>query len=265
MRRACLVLLAAGLSGGCNCGDDAGKDAGVDAGHHDAGAIDSGQPDAGPVDAGPTDSGHPDAGPGDAGLPDGGPCLFPQDAGFPATLRFTADNQRAVWLNGVLLEDVASLGWPQVTTMTVTLSPDPTQPNVIAVLGTNTSSQAGEDRGVIADLTWNGPDGNPLTDAGRLLVSDHQWKTIDATGTDGGTEWTMLGFDDSSWAPATEEGENGIAPWGAVMGDSTSQWIWFYDSALAVGKPDLEPARFRRVFYVSAAGLPVNQPQTCTP
>ncbi len=212
-----------------------------------------------------------DAGPvaTDAAADAASACSIPADATVDATLRFTADNERLVYLNGALVEDNAALGWPTVSALTVTLHRNPRVPNVLAVRGRNTSSQAGADRGIIVELAALAADAG-AGDAGDadggtavLLVSDAQWR-VSSTAGDAGLGWTDAAYDDSTWTFAIDQGPNGMAPWGAVLGASTApRWLWSYDSATVATKPDQEDAYFRRTFYLSASGQAQNAPGAC--
>jgi len=233
----------------------------------DAGGVADAQPPA--ADA-TTDGATPatDAG-ADSPSPDAGTdastaCPIPLDATAQATLRFTADNERLVYLNGVLVEDNSALGWPTVSALPVALRINPTVPNVLAIRGRNTSSQGGPDRGIVVDLSWANTDAG-TGDGGSavILVSDATWR-VSATAGDAGLAWTDIAYDDSTWAAAIDQGPNGMAPWGQILGASTApRWLWFYDSGAAATKPDLEDAYFRRTFYFSVDGQVQNTPGTC--
>jgi hypothetical protein len=192
-------------------------------------------------------------------------CGIPVDATFQATLRFTADNERLVYVNGAVVEDDPALGWPTVSALTVKLHRNPRVANVIAIRGRNTSSQGGADRGVVVELSSLAAADAGADDAGSavLLVSDTQWRVSGSAG-DAGLAWTEVAYDDTAWAPATDQGPNGMSPWGAVLGATTApRWLWSYDSATAATKPDQEDAYFRRTFYVSFDGQVQSTPGAC--
>ncbi len=190
-------------------------------------------------------------------------CPFPLDSTLAATIRFSADNERLVYLNGVLVEDNSALGWQSVSSLPVNLHRNPTVANVIAIRGRNTSSQPGADRGIIVELSGDPSDAG-AGDGGTavLLVSDAKWRVSSAAQAD--LAWTGIAYADASWGAATDQGGNGIAPWGALLGTSTApRWLWFYDSAATSTKPDLEDAYFRRTFYLSMDGQAVDAPGAC--
>jgi hypothetical protein len=205
----------------------------------------------------------------DAGPDTAPPCTIPIDATVEATIRFTADNERLVYVNGAVVEDDPSLGWPTVSALTVALHRNPRVANVIAMRGRNTSSQGGADRGILVELSALAGDAG-ASDAGAddagsavLLVSDTQWR-VSGSAVDAGLGWTEIAYDDSAWSAATDQGPNGMAPWGAVLGPSTApRWLWSYDSATAATKPDQEDALFRRTFYLSADGKVLGAPGAC--
>src|SRR5512140_907221 len=126
--------------------------------------------DAGPSPTVDSGAGVDARAPGDAGgsvdagvdvAVDAAPaCPIPVDATVPATIRFTADNERLVYLNGALVEDNSALGWQTVSQLPVALRRNPTVPNVLAIRGRNTSSQAGADRGILVELSWAGVGGD---------------------------------------------------------------------------------------------------------
>lgn len=195
----------------------------------------------------------------DAELP---PCPVPEDATVAATLRVTTDDHFKVWVNGVLVDDAVRF-WSQPQTYAVTLFRSPKKKNVLAIEGINAFNQGGLDRGVLADLVVAAPDGG-APDAGDggavfALVTDTTWK-LSKTVAEG---WTGLAFDDAAWVAPTDEGAHGISPWGAVFGASTARWIWSYDSATAVDKPQNESIHLRRGFWFDASGAVANAPGAC--
>ena len=158
------------------------------------------------------------------------PCPIPFDATVEASISFTADNQRLVWVNGIALDEQGAnttIGSPG--TFAVTLFKNPARKNVIAIDGLNTSSQGGADRGILADLSLAN-----ATDGGKLhVLSDARWKI---SATDAAT-WTAIAFDDGAWTAAVDQGPHGMSPWGTIPNiDAAARWIWLFDSG-AAGSP----------------------------
>ena len=98
-------------------------------------------------------------------------CLtIPTDATRKVHLRITADNECEVFVNGA---DVGmTTSWPSPVTLDVSLFVHPGKVNVIGVMARNTSSQGGNDRGIIGAL-------EDVTDAGSkvVIVTDGAWKS----------------------------------------------------------------------------------------
>jgi len=146
-------------------------------------------------------------------------------------------------------------------TIDVSLYVHPGRKNVIAVRGTNTSSQGGNDRGIIGELTVDADGG-----VAPLVVTNASWRSaktvpdVDA----GGSNWTAVDFDDSEWSAATEIASNGDGPWGAVFGTSAAKWIWSATvPADTADKPNLETAYARRTFYFSLDGATIGAAPAC--
>lgn len=196
-----------------------------------------------------------DAGTVDVDVP---ACPVPFDATVEATISFTADNERLVWVNGVALDEQGAnttIGSPG--TFPVTLYRNPARKNVIAIDGLNTSSQGGADRGILVDLALaNAADGGKLH-----VLSDARWK-ISATGTGA---WTTDAFDDSAWTAAVDQGPHGMSPWGIIPNiDAAARWIWLFDSSTdGPQKTDNQHAYARRSFYLDLQGNPVDAPVAC--
>ncbi len=193
----------------------------------------------------------------DAGTDAAKPCAIADDATIAAKVLLTADDKKALYVNGVLVVDDTTNLWSTPTTHDVTLALRPGKKNVIAVAASNEQEISGFDRGLLVDLTF-GPDG-----AKTHIVSDATWRvsSTEAVG------WFDVAFDDSSFTAAVDQGKVGIAPWGALGGafDATAGWIWAYDSNLpAAQKPDPpEKLYARKTFYFDAAGNVSATPTTC--
>ena len=137
-------------------------------------------------------------------------------------------------------------------TIDVSLFVYPAIKNVIAIRGTNTSSQNGNDRGIIGELTI---DVEGSVEA--LVVTDASWRTSPSEE----TGWTGVEFDDSSWDQATEIANHGDSPWGALLTTTTAKWIWSAPvPASTADKPDLETAYARKAFYFGTDGTLDSEP-----
>lgn len=197
----------------------------------------------------------PDAGRPDAGLLDAGSCGIPIDATVAVLIALTADNRRALWVNGVLLER-SDAEWYSPTTHSVPVWSHPGRENVIAVEATNLSTQAGFDRGLLLSVALDA----------STLVSDGSWRQRGVN--DGGwspsnAAWLQPGFDDSDWGFAVAQAPNGSAPWGSSAPiDGAAWWIWSYGSNVR-GKANVEPVLFRLSVYVSPDGGLSSTPSPC--
>jgi hypothetical protein len=181
-------------------------------------------------------------------------ATIPQDATRTVHLRITADNECDVFVNGA---DVGvTTNWQSPVTLDVSLYLYPGRINVIAVMGRNTSSQAGNDRGIIGEL-------DDLTDGGSkvVLVTDKTWRSskVERSG------WPATLYDDSGWDQATEIASHGDAPWGPLLGTSTAKWLWTAPVPADVppAKPDAETGFFRRAFYFGTDGTTLQDQPAC--
>ena len=271
------VLVAATFLAGCNSGGrlapDGGTDAPVDTGIEapaDTGAdvpVDTGAVDAG-SDTATVDAAMDVAPVVDAAAevaPEAGPEVpaacqtISPTATLTSHLRITADNECEVFVNGTSVGMTAN--WGSAVTIDVTLFVHPGRKNVIAVRGTNTSSQGGNDRGIIGQLSVDSDGGTA-----PLVMTDASWRTsmsvpdVDA----GAASWTALDFDDSAWSAATEIASNGDAPWGGGFGASAAKWIWSAPvPSSTTDKPNLETAYARRTFYFSLDGGSIASTPAC--
>jgi hypothetical protein len=166
-------------------------------------------------------------------------------------LKITADNECDVYVNGQTVGQTTN--WGSAVTIDVSLYVHPGRKNVVAVVGRNTSSQGGNDRGIIGQLTTTVGSATPV-----LLVTDSSWRVSQTPSSD----WFGLDYDDSAWITATEVATSGDGPWGNVMGTgSTAKWIWFAPiPASTSDKPNLEATYTRRTFYIGFDGQPVTAP-----
>jgi hypothetical protein len=191
---------------------------------------------------------------GEAGaLPDPRCDAIDRDATFSAHVRITTDNECEVFVNGVSVGFTNN--WGSAVTIDLSLFLHPSRENVIAVRGTNTSSQGGLDRGIIGEVTV-------ATDGGSVpvVVTDASWRvaTVEEPG------WTELDFDGSGWAGATVIANHGEGPWGFPFGVTTAQWIWSAPVPSSTSdKPNLETTWARRSFYLSLDGTEVASTPAC--
>lgn len=237
--------------------DDASEDSGVVVVDSGVVPVDSGlESDSGVVaaDSGVVvaDSGalDPDSG---ALEPDAGgpPCPFTLDSTVTATLRVSADDDRRVLVNEVMVDDlVPSRTWHTVSTRTVTLFRHPARANVIAADVRNYQRIGGYDRGLLLDVSAL---------AGDRLVTDARWRVS----TSSAAGWTTAAFDDSAWSTATAQMQHPGGPYGALFGTTTAWWIWLYDSSTAANKPITEGMFARRIFYIQADGSYADAPGVC--
>lgn len=240
-----------GSDAGVDRADTGGSDAPADMGQDVA--IDGGQDVA--VDVGEDVAIATDVG---AEVPEA--CrTIPTTATLTSHLKITADNECEVFVNGARVGMTAN--WAAAVTIDVSLYVHPGRKNVIAVRGTNTSSQGGNDRGIIGELTVDADGG-----VAALVVTNSAWRTsatvpdVDA----GGADWTALEYNDSAWNAATEIAANGDGPWGAVLGSSGAKWIWSAPvPADTANKPNLETAYARRTFYFSLDGSTIASTPAC--
>lgn len=236
-------------------------DLGLDAEPLDAGPADA-EPgadveplDAGPADAEPAELGVADAEPADSG-PSLPPCGRDFDAVGQAQLRITADDARTVYLNGSLQVPYV-YGWGSPTNTGVPIYLHPRRPNALALHAENVFVISGYDRGVVAELTYT-----TSTAITSSVITSSTTRVATATVAD----WTLAEFDDSAWDPATVQGPHGMAPWGDVLGSSSAEWVWSYDSNLPAGnKPGAEDAFFRMRFYVHRDHRLYPYPEACEP
>lgn len=184
---------------------------------------------------------------------------IPTTATLTSHLRITADNECDVYVNGTMVGSTNN--WGVAVTIDVSLYVHPGRKNVIAVRGTNTSSQDGNDRGIIGQLTVDADGG-----VAPLVVTDKDWRTsatvpdVDA----GGADWKALDYNDSAWSIATEVASNGDPPWGAVFGTSAAKWIWSAPIPSSTSaKPNLETTYARRTFYFSLDGGSIASTPAC--
>jgi hypothetical protein len=222
----CLVLLACGAR--TELGAPGAGDAAV-------------MPDVHVADAHPIDAHKVDA---------PNPCVFPD---ITAAIRTTADDELELRVNDQVVG--ANSDWTQAQQYSVTIHRDPGERNVIAIQGTNLQNTGGRDRGVLLDMRFT-------TEAGpQTIVTDTKWRLATSVP----PNWTSTTFDDSNWKSAVSEGAYPEAPWGTVLGtSSTAEWLWSYDSNQpANAKVVNETIYLRRDFYIDASGHVTDAPSVC--
>lgn len=175
---------------------------------------------------------------------------IPVNATITSHLKITADNECDVYVNGASVGSTNN--WGSAVTIDVSLYIHPGRRNVVAVAGRNTSSQDGNDRGIVGELT---------TTVGEVtvpvIVTNAEWRVSQEPGSD----WTLLDYDDSTWPFASEIATVGDPPWGQVITNPNVKWIWFAPiPASAANKPNLEATYARRVFYFDFEGTPRSEP-----
>jgi hypothetical protein len=232
---------------------EAGSDGNAEAGTDGAGeARTDGAADVPSDTAAPADAA--DA-PADAPAAEVDPaCMtIAKDATRTVHLRITADNECDVFVNGA---DVGkTTDWQSPVALDVSLFVHPGRINVIAVMARNTSSQDGNDRGIIGEL-------DDLSDGGSkvVIVTDKTWRSskVERSG------WPATLYDDSGWEPATEVASHGDGPWGGLLGTSAAKWLWSAPIPVSTAdKPDAETAFFRKTFYFGTDGTTIQDKPAC--
>lgn len=158
-------------------------------------------------------------------------------APVPGTMRFTADDQSRLFVNGSLV-DTKSDKWWNVRTITLALH---VGHNSVAVEATNVWSQDGLDRGFIAELRVNTV----------VESSDTLWRVskVFAQG------WENPSFDASGWHHAVNEARDGAKPYGSVLGSERAWWLWSYDSNEPTAKKaGMETIWLRYDFWIEPNG-----------
>lgn len=239
------------------CGDSESSSAPSTPGPSDASTAD--RPTPGTNDSG--NGGVPDAAPADSAAADaadaaesGTTCPIAADATVAANIEISVDDNFKLYVNGTLVHEFLGT-WNNVQNVAVMLNRNPTKKNVIGLEAVNAMEISGLDRMAVAEVTYT------VASTQHKLVTDATW-TRGTTFTAG---WEAPSFAESGWAPATVQGDHGIAPYGAILGTSDAKLIWSYDSATTdnATKPDTETVYFRKTFYVSQAGAPQATPGTC--
>jgi hypothetical protein len=225
---------------------DAGDtDAGLDASDSAASTMDASEDPA--IDAGN------DAGDSALAL-----CPSSNNQTVAVTIRLTADDAiGALYVDGerISLTDPQS-SWGTVKLATATLRSDEGVAHAIAIEASNLYNQAGDDRGLIAELTVE----NDRT-APPFVHTDRTWKVAPAVDS---SAWISPSFDDSAWTSAVEVGTLGVAPWGNLTDlTTTPAWIWSYDPSSSPNRPAVEPLTFRKRFYFDA-NLAIAAEPTCS-
>jgi hypothetical protein len=228
-------------------GGDSGADASLPPPEDDASvASEAGVADAGGSDA----SADEDAAPIDPAC-----ATIPVDATRTVHIRFSADDECTVFINGT--EVGMSVSWPSPVTLDVSVNLYPGKRNVIAIMARNLYVQNGLDRGFIGQI-------DDLSDGGTtpVVFTDDTW----LTSTTEQSGWPAELFDDSTWVPAAVVANHGDAPWGALLGTSDAKWLWSAPIPVAVAdKPMEETAFFRKTFFFGTDGATLSGTPGCPP
>ena len=181
------------------------------------------------------------------------PCPFKWADTFLATLRITADDHFALYVNGTLIDDTPRW-WGSPQSYTIPLFRHPERGNVLAIEGRNTQRASGLDRTVVAQLDFD-VGGGP-----RSVVTNGAWRVASAAA----PGWFDVNHNDAAWDFAMEQGAHGIPPYNNVLGESSAWHIWSYlSTGNAASKPVTEDIFLRRRFYVTASGAVSSEPTTC--
>lgn len=132
-----------------------------------------------------------------------------------ATILISTDDLHTLYVNGIEIGSGASYTSAQVYTVALKRK----SKNVIAVNATNTGGPAGMTATVLVDYS---------DDSTETFVTDASWKTLQSVPP---LEFANPRLDDSSWIAASEEGKNGVGPWGPTslppaLDITQSNWIW---------------------------------------
>ena len=116
----------------------------------------------------------------------------------------TCDNDYKLYFDGVEQTNVPNhANWGSTDTVDL-----PASTRVIAVEGINSAPGYA---GILASTT----DG--------VILTNSAWRCSNILS----VSWADVDFDDSSWTPAVDIGQNGVSPWGPVSSiKSNAMWIW---------------------------------------
>ncbi|KAJ7077527.1 hypothetical protein B0H15DRAFT_955031 [Mycena belliarum] len=135
----------------------------------------------------------------------------PDQAPMAASILIAADNQYTLYVNGVSIG--SGTNWRVAQHYTVNFAVPPAE-IVIAVLATNTGSQA-TTAGVLFAMEVNmQPSGRTDCTAGAFLLSQSDWKSTRGAIPTG---FEQPGFDDSAWPEAVGEEDYGGSIWGTIQ------------------------------------------------
>ncbi|KAK0220200.1 lectin [Armillaria fumosa] len=143
-----------------------------------------------------------------------------------ATILIATDDFHTLYVNGAEIGSGASYTSAQVYTVGLKRK----SKNGIAINATNTGGPAGMIATVLVDYSDSSTE---------TFVTDASWKTTKSVPP---PELASPRLDDSSWMAASEEGKDGIAPWGQTslppaLDITQSNWIWTKETDSAGNAP----------------------------
>ena len=172
-------------------------------------------------------------------------------------LKITADNECEVFVNGSRVG--MTNNWGSAVTIDVSLYVHPGRKNVIAVRGTNTSSQGGNDRGIIGELAVDADGGSRRwsSPTPRGVREDRARRRC-----------RRAQLDRRRLRRRLERGhrdrQQRRGPWGAVLSISIAKWIWSAPVPRARRTSRIsEPAYARRTFYFALDGSTIATTPAC--
>lgn len=132
------------------------------------------------------------------------------------------DNNYTLYVNGIDIGSTVDLqvGFQDAQSFNAPLQPSS---NLFAILATNSGGPAA----VIATISIEYSDGSTET-----VLTDNSWKTFVGSVP---ANFQSPSTDDSSWSAASEQGLEGVGPWGVttippVLDLTQSNWIWTGES-----------------------------------
>ncbi len=157
-----------------------------------------------------------------------------------------SDNTYDLYVNEVFIGGGQSFTSAQVYTVAMNAEGD----NVIAVNATNVPP--GGPAGVIATVLVEYSDGSSET-----FVTDSSWKTLQGATSAG---FQSIATDDDGWNSATEQGADGVLPWGPTalppaLDLTQAEWIW--TNEVVNGAAPVGSRAFRKTIEAPCDKVPV--------
>lgn len=185
----------------------------------------------------------------------GGSCGIGYDETVTAKLRISADDQFALYAQGVFIEEPKA-DWTVVHAYPITLYRHPERRNTLAVRASNVFKVNGRDRGLVLALSV--PSVGALDP--QTLYSDAAWRASPSAS----PGWEKPDTLPNGWPSAVTQAGDGAPPWGTVIDDPKAQWLWTYDSNQPIeAKIEKETNYFRRDFYFTVDGKLTDKAVTC--